>query len=168
MPGQTWAQLHAFFNDLPIALLLASLVFEALGALLKRDALRAAAFWALVAGVLGALFAAAAGLLAEGRIDQSPRAHDLIERHETLAFVVMGIFAALLLWRIFRRVLNKTEQTVYLTVHVLGVILLLVAGSLGGKLVFEHGLGIPTQRLDSIQVERPAAPPPVSPDTARI
>jgi uncharacterized membrane protein len=47
VPGQTWASLHAFFNDLPIALLLASLVFEALGALLKRDALKAAAFWSL-------------------------------------------------------------------------------------------------------------------------
>lgn len=167
MPGQTWANLHAFLNDLPIALLLASLIFEALGALLKRDALRAAAFWSLVAGVSGALLAAGAGLLAEGRIEQSPRAHDLIERHETLAFVVMGIFAALLLWRIVRRVLSKTEQTVYLTAHVLGVVLLLVVGGVGGKLVFEHGLGIPTMRLDSIRAERPAVPVPAAPDSTR-
>jgi uncharacterized membrane protein len=80
----------------------------------------------------------------------------------------MGIFAALLLWRIVRRVLGRTELTVYLTAHVLGVVLLLVVGSVGGKLVFDHGLGIPTSTLDSIRIARPAPAPPVSTDTTRI
>lgn len=166
MAGQTWAHLHAALNDLPAALLLASLIFELLGALLKRDALKAAAFWTLVGGVLGALAAAGAGLMAEKRIDQSPMAHDLIERHETLALVVMGIFALLLLWRIVRRVLAKQEQTIYLTINAVGVVLLLITSNVGGKLVFGHGLGIPTTQLDTIKAQRPV-PAPVVPDTTR-
>ena len=165
-----WPHLHAALNDLPAALLLTSLIFDLLGALTKRDSLKAVGFWTLVAGVLGALLAAGAGLMAEDRVAQSTQAHDLVERHETLVFVVMGIFALLLVWRIVRRTLSKQEQPIYLTAASVGVILLMVAANVGGKLVFQHGLGIPTEKLDSIQAQRPATTSPApapAPDSAR-
>ena len=165
----SWPNLHAALNDLPAALLLVSLVFEIFGALLKRDSLKATAFWTLLAGVIGAVLAGLAGLMAEKRVEQSVRAHDLIERHETLAFVVLGLFFALLLWRTVRRTLSKQEQTIYITIAAIGVVLMMITARVGGSLVFGHGLGIPTAKLDSIRAERPAPvrAPPAAPDTAR-
>ncbi|MBI2072674.1 MAG: hypothetical protein HYT81_06515, partial [Gemmatimonadetes bacterium] len=79
----TAAEWHAALNDLPPALLLASVIFDWLGTATKRDSLKAAGFWALVAGVVGAAFAVASGLRAEGSIEHGETVHRVMEQHET-------------------------------------------------------------------------------------
>jgi len=180
--GYDWPRLHAAVNDLPPALLPLSVLFDFLGIFFKRESLKAAAFWTLVFGVLGTGAAIVAGLLAEDAVEHSDQAHAIMETHETLAFIVLGIFGVLALWRIVRRgVWNEKEQPVALTAGVIGVAILLYAASLGGKLIFDHALGIPTARLGAIATERtghhhneaeeaaPAAtmPMPAMPDTAK-
>jgi len=154
-----WARLHAALNDLPAALLLVAVLFDGLGAILRRESLKAAGFWTLVTGVVGTLLAIGAGLMAEDAVEHTGRAHDLMERHETLAFVVLGIFAVLLLWRIIRRTMARTETTMYLTVGVVGIAILVFAAKIGGSLVFDHALGVRTERLQAIQQERQTAGP---------
>jgi len=94
---------------------------------------------------------------------------------------VLAIFGLLAVWRIARRgVWRDREQPVALAAGVIGVAVLLFAASLGGKLVFDHGLGIRTERLQQIPAERtghehdedeasPAsgARPPMPADTAK-
>lgn len=149
-----WPRLHAALNDLPAALLLTAVLFEAAGALVKRDSLRAAGFWTLVAGVVGTGLAIVAGLEAEDVVEHSEQAHDLMERHETLAFVVLGIFGVMLVWRFFRRAMSRTETIAFVTAGVVGVAILIATAKLGGSLVFDHGLGIRTARLHAIVDER--------------
>lgn len=181
--GYDAPRLHAALNDLPPALLPLSVLFDLLGIFFKRDSLKAAAFWTLVFGVLGTGAAIVAGLFAEDAVAHSDQAHAIMETHKTLAFIVLGIFGVLAIWRIMRRgVWSEKEQPVALTAGVIGVAILLYASALGGKLVFDHGLGIPTARLPAIVTERaaghhhddedeaaPAAkmPLPVPPDTAK-
>ncbi len=153
--GYDWPRLHAAVNDLPPALLPVSVVFDLLGVLFKRESLKAAAFWTLVAGVAGTGLAIVAGLLAEDAVEHSDQAHAIMETHETLAFIVLAIFGVLAVWRIVRRgVWREKEQPVALTAGVIGVGILLYTAMLGGKLTFDHALGVPTARLQQIVTER--------------
>ena len=157
MSGFEWPRLHAALNDLPAALLLVSVAFDLIGGLTKRDSLRAAVFWTLVAGVLGAGAAVVSGLLAEDVVEHSDRAHAVMETHETLAFIVLAIFGLLALWRIVRKgVWSEKEQPVAMTAGVIGVALMLYTARLGGALVFDHGTGISSATMEAIRAERAA------------
>jgi len=184
--GYDWPRLHAVFNHLPAALLPVSVLFDLLGVWVKRESLKAAAFWTLVAGVVGTGAAIVAGLEAEAVAQHSEQAHVIMETHETLAFIVLAIFGVLAVWRIVRRgVWSEKEQPIALTAAVIGVAILAYGAHLGGKLMFDHAVGITTTRLEQIPAERaghehgehaapaqamPAAdsthPRPGSPDTA--
>ncbi len=155
MAGYDWARLHAALNDLPAALLLAAVLFDLLGAINKRDSLKAAGFWCLFVGVLGTGAAVVSGRATEGGIDHTDAAHAVMETHETLAYITLAIFGLLFAWRVVRKgVWSPKEQPVALTAGVIGVALLIVTAKLGGNLVFDHGLGISTTRVEAIVGER--------------
>lgn len=159
MLGWELPQLHAALNDLPAALLLVAVLFEVLAHVNRRESLRAAAFWMLLAGTVGAGLAVVSGLLAEDAVLQTAGSHDLFERHETLAYLVLGVFAVLSAWRLLRRAMARAETAAYLTVALVGVVLLVATSKIGGRLVFDHALGIRTETLQAVQAER-AAPLP--------
>jgi len=155
MLGYDAARIHAALNDLPPALLPLAVLFDLLGAFLKRESLKAAGFWTLLAGVLGSGAAIISGLVAEDATPHGAEAHALLETHETLAFIVLGLFAILAVWRLVRKgVWNEKEQPIALTAGVIGVALIVVTSMFGGKLVFEHGVGIQTPALEAAIRER--------------
>ncbi len=155
MLGYDWPRLHAALNDLPAALLLVSVLFDLVGAGTRRDTLKAAGFWTLIVGVLGLGAAILTGKLTEGVIDHTDRAHAVMETHETLAYIVLALFGLLALWRLARRgAWSPREQPVALTAGVIGVALLVYTAKLGGNLVFDHALGLPTARIQAITEER--------------
>jgi uncharacterized membrane protein len=154
---QTAAEWHAALNDLPPALLLASIVFDLVGSATKRDALKAAGFWTLVAGAGGAVLALASGLRAEDTIEHGEAVHRVMERHEAFAITVTVVFGALALWRIWRRgTLPGQERAVYLFAATLGTAMVLWVAHLGGTIVFRHGGGVPTQVMQQALTERTA------------
>jgi uncharacterized membrane protein len=65
MFGYDVARLHAAVNDLAPVLLPLAVLFDLLGAYLKRESLKAAGFWTLLFGVAGGGLAIITGLLAE-------------------------------------------------------------------------------------------------------
>ena len=132
-----------------------AVLFDLLGAFFKRDSLKAAGFWTLLAGVLGTGAAIVSGLLAEDATPHGAEAHAIMETHETLAFLVLGLFGILAIWRLLRKgVWSEKEQPVALTAGVIGVALIVVTAMFGGRLVFEHGVGIPTAALEAAVLER--------------
>jgi uncharacterized membrane protein len=155
MFGYGWPEFHAAVNDLPAALLLAAVLFDLAGAFTKRESLSSAGLWCLVLGVLGTLAAIGSGLMAEEGLDHTDRAHAVMETHETLAFIVLGIFGPLLVWRLLRRgVWRPRELPIALTAGVIGVALMVVTTRLGGGLVFDHAMGLSTPALQEIVGER--------------
>ena len=180
MLGYDWVLLHAALNDLPTALLLAAILFDLLGAINKRDSLRAAGYWCLVGGVLGGGLAALSGLVAAGKAPHDEASNAMLETHETFAFVVLAIFALLLAWRTVRRLIGRQEQTAFTTAGVIGIGLLVFTAKLGGTMVFRHAVGIDSHVLqESIEARRGghqheegeahehATPAPMSPDSLR-
>lgn len=135
--------LHPMIVHFPIALLITSVLFDAASKIFKRDSLRDGALWLLVLGLIGGIAASIAGDFAEEAAEKAGIAESLIETHETLAFVTMGIFGVLLVWRLFLRN-NFTAQlfAIYLFVAAIGVGTLSATGYYGGDLVYEHGAGV--------------------------
>ena len=150
MLGYDWPRLHAALNDLPAALLLAAVLFDLLGAVTRRLVFRQVGFWILVAGAVGAAAAVVSGLQAEEHIDHGDAVHRVMETHEELALITLGIFAVLAVWRIVReRKMGTAERSLALAVSLGGVGVLIAASLVGGRLVFEHAAGIPTQVLQA-------------------
>ncbi len=155
MLWNTAAELHAALNDLPVVLLLLALVFDILGGALKRESLRAAGFWTLVAGAGGAVLALVSGLRAEDSIEHGGSVHLVLERHETLAIVTTVLFGGLALWRIIRyRGMTKNERPAYWVVGALGALFLIWTSHVGGTIVYRHGGGIPTSVMEGALQER--------------
>src|SRR5437762_14334239 len=157
MFGYDWPRFHAAVNDLPAALLLVTALFDVAAWLTKRDSLRAAALWTLWAGVIGGWVAVVAGLQAEDVIEHGEAIHELMEMHETLALVTMGIFTVVLAWKLVRRArLGGVEETVLRLLCVAGLVGIVWTARIGGKLVFDHAAGIPAATMQAEMRDREA------------
>src|SRR5689334_10273648 len=150
MLGYDWPRFHAAVNDFPAALLFVTVLFDLGAWVTKRDSLKSAAVWTLWAGVIGGWVAVLAGLQAEDAIEHGEAIHELMETHETLALTTMGIFTAVLVWKLFRRSkLTGAEETGLRVLSVAGLVTVVWTGVLGGKLMFEHAAGIPNATLQA-------------------
>lgn len=135
--------LHPMLVHFPIALLITSVLFDAVGTAFKRDGLREGALWLLVLGFLGGIGSVVSGVMVEEIAEKAGIAEALIERHETWAFVTMGIFGLLLVGRLFlRNQFARATMTAYFVVAAIGLGTLSVTGYFGGNLVYEHGAGV--------------------------
>lgn len=155
MLGYDWPRLHAALNDLPIALLLAAVLFDVLALATRREFFRQVSLWTLFLGALGGAAAVLSGLQAEEHISHGDAVHRVMETHELLGFVTLGVFGVLTLWRLVReRRMGSAERTVTVVLAIAGAGVLVATGSYGGRLVFEHAAGIPTDVLQREIQER--------------
>jgi uncharacterized membrane protein len=155
MLGYDWPRLHAALNDLPAALLLVAVLFDLASLVTRRASLRTAGFWTLVAGAAGAALAVVSGLQAEEHIAHGEAVHRVMETHEKLGLITLSVFVVLALWRIVReRRMGSTERAVALAASLGGLGALVATAVYGGKLVFDHAAGIPTEVLQAEMHER--------------
>ncbi len=132
--------LHPVVVHFPIALLTLGLAAEAASlAGWRREKLAEAASWLLWLGTLGLLAALGSGFLAEETAPHVPAAWEVLDEHETLAWITAGVFAALSLWRGFR---GLRWRRAALAAWLAGAGLLAATGWHGGELVFRFGMGV--------------------------
>jgi uncharacterized membrane protein len=155
MLGYDWPRLHAALNDLPVGLLLVAVLFDLLAVVTKRESFRLLGVWTMFVGAIGGAVAVLSGLQAEEDISHGDAVHRVMETHEELGLITLGVFGVLTLWRIVReRRMGALERTLSLVVSIVGVGFLVATGVYGGKLVFDHAAGIPTQVLQAELQER--------------
>ena len=155
MLGYDWPRLHAALNDLPIGLLLAAVLFDLLAVVTKRLWFRQVGVWTMLAGAVGGAVAVLSGLQAEEHIAHGEAVHRVMETHEQLGLITLGVFGVLTLWRIVReRRMGAGERALSLALSIAGVGFLVATGVYGGKLVFDHAAGIPTEVLQGELKER--------------
>jgi uncharacterized membrane protein len=155
MFGYDWPRLHAALNDLPAALLLVAVIFDILAAVTKRASFRSVGFWTMIVGAVGGILAVLSGLQAEDHIAHGEAVHEVMETHEKLAFVTLGVFAVVALWRILREAkMGSAERNLALLLSLVGLGFLITTASYGGKLVFDHAAGVPTTVLQGEIHER--------------
>jgi uncharacterized membrane protein len=157
MLGYDAARWHAVLNDLPAALLVVAVLFDLAAAILKRESLMWASIWTLWAGVIGGWAAVIAGELASDAIEHGEGIHEIMEKHETMALLTMGVFTVVLIWRLFRRFqLPAQELAITRFLTVVGLAGLVWTGILGGRMMFEHAAGVPTKMLQAEILDRAA------------
>ena len=138
---------HPMLVHFPIALLFASVLFDVASTAFTRDSLREAALWLLGLGILGGIVAAIAGGQAEGAAEKAGVAEALIETHETLAYMTLGIMTVLFLYRpLLRNRFSMKALVAYFMIATVGLIAVSATGHTGGNLVYEHGAGVHTAR----------------------
>ena len=150
MFGYDWPRLHAALNDLPAALLIVAVLFELLFLTTRRDSFRVVSYWTLIVGAVGGAAAVLSGLQAEEHIAHGDAVHKVMETHELLAFITLGIFGVLAVWRLWRESrMGTMERRLAVALAVAGAGVLFATSNYGGKLVFDHAAGIPTEVLNS-------------------
>ena len=150
-----WPQLHAALNDLPTALLLTAVLFELIAVVARRPGFRQVSFWTLIVGAIGGAAAVISGLQAEDHIEHGEAVHQVMETHEQLGLITLGVFGVLAVWRIVReRRMGSLERSLMLLLSLGGVGVLFATANYGGRLIFQHAAAIPSTVLQAELQER--------------
>jgi uncharacterized membrane protein len=149
-------ELHPMLVHFPIAFLLSATLLDMVAVLKQRGDLAWVANGMLIAGEVSAAVAAVAGVLAFFTLPaQSDAAQTRMIVHWIVAVAAVLLFAivAIRRWKTRRVPLGRAG----LAMSLVASALLLVAGGLGGYLVFQDGVGVavqPTQEPSERLAER--------------
>ncbi|MGE4169119.1 MAG: DUF2231 domain-containing protein [Candidatus Margulisiibacteriota bacterium] len=138
-------QIHPMIVHFPIAILIVTFVCDGISIVFKKTALEPISKWGLWIGVPSMGLAALSGWISHRTVPHGPEVYGLIDRHEQLGFWATGIFCLILLARFLwkgKLPPNKLLQGIYLGVFLAGVLTMSLGAHLGGRLVYEHGVGI--------------------------
>jgi len=134
---------HPMFVHFPIALYLLGVLLT-LGYLWRRvpDYERFAS-WSFVLAWIGVAVAALAGLIDLGSLAPDDPRRDVINRHITSG-VALLIISGLVVYFRFRwpNVLTTSRRWTYLALVAAGVVVVVLTGWLGGKLVYDLQVGV--------------------------
>ncbi len=142
--------IHPMLIPFPIALWVFSLVADVIylwrGNPIWRDWI---AFYALAAGIVGAVAAAVFGIIDWLSI-KKPEVKKIANWHARLNVIALLIFAA----SFYLRTSGGSHMvsgsfTIPFVLSVTGVILIMISGWLGGELVFKHGAGVAPQQIEN-------------------
>lgn len=154
--------LHTRLNDLPAALIPASLALDVLALATGRRSFADASRYALVGAALGGAAAGVAGLADYRSLPPAGEAHRLGRLHGLLNAGLLGLTLANLSLRGDR----SRPGVIVLAMGLIGNVGLLISGSLGLQMVYGEGVGVartPTRAGSSRRTTRTRerAPEPI-------
>lgn len=144
---------HPLVVHFPIALLLTALVLDLAAFVLRRPGIHRIALWNLTLGTLAAGVAVWTGLRAADVAKHTFEIHQVMELHRTLGIstLVLGSFAVA--WRLWKRErLTGYARALTVVWMVCVAATLCYAAHLGGRLVYEFGVGGSFGRLNDSPV----------------
>ena len=136
--------LHPRVVHFPIALTLAGALFAALGLLRQKPQWMAYGQLSLLLGWLGAIAAIITGLFDQSAAPPSPAVLAVINQHITAGIALLVAVGLALYWPLRNKRLwdAGTARWGYLALLLLIAVLVGIEGWLGGKLVYELGVGV--------------------------
>jgi uncharacterized membrane protein len=137
------APFHPRFVHFPIALCIVGAVFIALGALRGQEKWRSYGQISLVLGWFGIMLAVVTGLMDQANAPQDAAVTSLINQHITAGVALLITVGLALYWPIRdKKLWQKSTKWGYLALLVVIVLLVIVEAWLGGKLVYQYGVGV--------------------------
>lgn len=136
--------LHPRAVHFPIALTLAGVLFAALGLLRQKPGWIAYGQMSLLLGWLGTIAAILTGLFDQSAAPQTPEVLAIINQHITAGIALLVAVGLALYWPLRNKRLWDAggARWGYLALLLLIAVLVAVEGWLGGKLVYELGVGV--------------------------
>ena len=135
--------IHPVLVHFSVAFLVAGGLLEATGILARREKWELAGAVVLLAGTLFLVPTVIAGFLAQNSVAGFNGGTADVQLHETLGLVLLGLVAALAMWKGWNQGRLPEDQKVPYAVLVLGAVALTMATAwFGGHLVYEYGIGV--------------------------
>lgn len=135
--------IHPKVVDFTIALFSMAVLLDIIGKIAKNEKFYWAAWINLAFAGVAAVLSVVSGLLAANNVPHSDAAHQIMETHETLGFIVLGAILALLAWRIFLKGKFPVKAAwLYLLIGVAGFGVMATGAYYGGEMVFTHGVAV--------------------------
>lgn len=132
--------LHPLIVHFPIALLITSVVLDALGVGFRRASLTQAGFYTLISGSLGA---AAAVLTGPEHAAKDAASLTILHRHELFAALMVLCCLILVGMRLGNvNGLYGTGVFGYLALGVVLIVCIVLTGYYGGQMVYDRGVGV--------------------------
>jgi uncharacterized membrane protein len=129
---------HQMLIVFPLGLLATAVVFDIVAVFANLPELSAAAYWMIIAGVIGGLTAAPFGLIDWLHIERGTRARRIGAMHGIGNVVVVVLFSAA--WLLRER--GAPPPTISWILAVAAILLSLVTAWIGGELVSRLGIGV--------------------------
>lgn len=131
-------QMHPAIVHFPITLLPIAVGADLLGCIAGSESLHGFGRKAIGLAAVGALASAVTGLIAGEEVNVEGESHDMLVTHRNLNFVATVVAISMAVWRVKR----DRPNAVYLGAGLTGVSVLAYTAYLGGKLVYDTGVGV--------------------------
>lgn len=137
MGTKFWVDMHGGSTHFPIALIIASMLFDLVGYGLNRQPysrdLHITAFYALLLGALATFAAVLSGLMISGwRVLGS----GLLAKHHLFVWPSFALIVGLAVWRlVVREQATRRAYALYLAVSIITAVLVATAGYWGGEML---------------------------------
>ena len=150
LAGRYGHPLHPMLVTVPIGAWTASLVFDVASRLVKGPGFLAqGAEWLIAVGIVGALAAAAAGILDFYVIPAGTRAYRTVAAHMSLNLIVITAFGADFVWRYGDLHRPGPVPTAHIALSAASLLFLAVSGYLGGKLTYRYGIRVADEQTQA-------------------
>ena len=143
LPGvQHLQNIHPLVVHFPIAFLVGAALFYFLSWIFRNQTFATTAFLLLILGTLAAGAAVGTGLYAEEgvMVSRSVREH-LLERHEMLMLVTLGLSIVLSVWALIARPFPKKGKWIFLLLFLVLLGIIAVGADYGARMVYDYNAG---------------------------
>jgi uncharacterized membrane protein len=143
LPGvQHLQNIHPLLVHFPIAFLVGAALFYFLSWIFRNQIFATTAFLLLILGTLAAGAAVGTGLYAEEgvMVSHSVREH-LLELHETLMLITLGLSIVLSVWALIARPFPKKRKWIFLLLFLVLLGIMTVGTDYGARMVYDYNAG---------------------------
>ena len=143
LPGvQHLQNIHPLLVHFPIAFLVGAALFYFLSWIFRNQTFGTTAFLLLILGTLAAGAAVGTGLYAEEgvMVSRSVREH-LLELHETLMLITLGLSIGLSVWALIARPFPKKGKWIFLLLFLVLLGIIAVGADYGARMVYDYNAG---------------------------